>query len=88
MIRGAGHPPPPSAARTAKLAPGAIYGTDPQGRLAQANTPLVGERQGTTIYPRLSLAPGQRTASKGAYIVRFAGDSGQELQAESDWIVP
>jgi len=88
MIRGAGHPPPPSAARAARLAPGAIYGTDPQGPLAQANTPLVGERQGTTIYPRLSLAPGQRYASKGAYIVRFAGDSGEALQAESDWIVP
>jgi hypothetical protein len=44
-----------------------------------------GNREGTTIYPRLSLAPGQRFASKGAYIVRFDSD---KLVAESDWIVP
>jgi hypothetical protein len=44
--------------------------------------------QGTTMYPHLSLAPGQRQASKGAYIVRFASDSGNQLAAESEWIVP
>jgi hypothetical protein len=44
--------------------------------------------QGTTMYPHLSLAPGQRLASKGGYIVRFANDSGDQLVSESDWIVP
>ncbi|MBS1214848.1 MAG: hypothetical protein H6R26_3465 [Proteobacteria bacterium] len=39
-----------------------------------------------TVYPRLSLGPHQRFASKGAYIVRFAPDG--KLVAESDWIVP
>jgi hypothetical protein len=40
------------------------------------------------MYPHLSLAPGQRLASKGGYIVRFANDSGDQLVSESDWIVP
>jgi hypothetical protein len=38
-------------------------------------------------YTRLSLAPGQRFASKGGYIARFA-DEGNGLLAEGDWIVP
>jgi hypothetical protein len=44
--------------------------------------------QGTTMYPHLSLAPGQRFASKGAYMVRFANDDGESLVRVSDWIVP
>jgi hypothetical protein len=43
---------------------------------------------GTTIYPHLSLGPGQRFSSKGGYIVRFADDSGEKLIDESGWIVP
>jgi hypothetical protein len=40
------------------------------------------------FYPRLGLAPGQRFASKGGYLVRFEGSSGTRLVADSDWIVP
>jgi hypothetical protein len=43
---------------------------------------------GTTIYPHLSLGPDQRFASKAGYIVRFAGESGSKLIAESEVIAP
>jgi hypothetical protein len=39
-------------------------------------------------YPRLGLAPGQRFALKGAYIVRFPDPAGTRVVAEGDWIVP
>jgi hypothetical protein len=42
----------------------------------------------TGLYPRLSLAPGQRFASKGGYMVRFSGPAGRQLVAETDWVIP
>ncbi len=39
-------------------------------------------------YARLGLAPGQRFASKGGSIVRFADADGNKLVPEGDWIVP
>jgi hypothetical protein len=42
----------------------------------------------TGYYPRLSLAPTQRFASKGGYLVRFADAQGERLVPASDWIVP
>jgi len=48
----------------------------------------LGESEGTTVYPHLTLGPGQRYASRGAYIVRLAPGSAHTLEAVSDWIVP
>ncbi len=42
----------------------------------------------TGYYPRLALAIGQRFASKGGYIVRFAESEGDLIAPEGDWIVP
>jgi hypothetical protein len=42
-------------------------------------------RQGTTIYARLSLAPGQRLAVKGAWAVRL---DAQPFGAQAEWVVP
>jgi hypothetical protein len=39
-------------------------------------------------YSRLSLAPGQRFASKGGYLVRFVEPTGAAIAADGDWIVP
>ena len=40
-------------------------------------------------YPRLGLAPGQRFASKGAYLVRFSEAAGKRVVVtDGDWVVP
>jgi hypothetical protein len=39
-------------------------------------------------YTRLGLAPGQRFASKGGYLVRFADPTGARVAADGDWIAP
>src|SRR6266478_3445036 len=42
----------------------------------------------TGYYPHLTLAPGQRFASKGGYIVRFTDPRGPRVAALGDWITP
>ena len=42
----------------------------------------------TGYYPRLALATGQRFASKGGYVVRFADPTGKAVVADGDWTVP
>lgn len=41
-----------------------------------------------SIYPRLSLGPGQRFASKGGYIVSFPGEAGGAPVPANGWLVP
>jgi len=48
----------------------------------------VDHRALTGYYPRLSLAPGQRFASKGGYIVRFTDPQGTKVTPLGDWITP
>ena len=42
----------------------------------------------TGYYPRLTLASGQRFASKGGYIVHFSEPQGTRVVADDDWRVP
>ena len=39
-------------------------------------------------YPHLSLGPGQRFASKGAYIVKLSDEPQRHIETASEWIVP
>jgi hypothetical protein len=45
------------------------------------------KRGGTTVYPRLSLAQGQRFASKGAYLAKL-NPEGNGTTGEPEWVVP
>ncbi|BDG02338.1 c-type cytochrome [Anaeromyxobacter oryzae] len=49
---------------------------------------LLSHRQVNGYYPRLGLAPGQRFASKGGYVVRFAQADGTQVIADGEWTVP
>jgi hypothetical protein len=49
---------------------------------------MLSTRLETGYYPRLGLAPGQRFASKGGYLVHFAASSGTQVIAEGDWTTP
>ncbi len=42
----------------------------------------------SSVYPRISLAPGQRFAAKGGYITQFSPGKKNELVAVSDWLTP
>ena len=49
---------------------------------------MLSAHQVSGYYPRFGLAPGQRFASKGGYVVHFADPDGPRLVADSEWITP
>jgi hypothetical protein len=49
---------------------------------------LLEHRIVTGYYPRLALAPRQRFASKGGYVVRFAEPVNSRVVADSRWLAP
>lgn len=49
---------------------------------------MVSYRTVTGHYPRLGLAPEQRFASKGGFIMHFADSDSMQLKPETEWIVP
>jgi hypothetical protein len=56
--------------------------------LMESAEDVISKRLATAMYHHLGLGPGQRFASKGGYIVRFAGPDSPRLVAETDWTVP
>lgn len=41
-----------------------------------------------TVFPRVSLGPGQRFASKGCYVLRYPEKRGGKMTPEGGWIIP
>jgi hypothetical protein len=76
------------AASLASDAIGHIAGTYSREYLIERMEHMAGRLPNTSYYPRISIAPGQRYASKGGYIVRLSGDPAHPVVADSPWIVP
>jgi mono/diheme cytochrome c family protein len=58
-----------------------------QSKVIAAHLEEMRMRGGTTVYPRLNLAQGQRFASKGAYLERLNPDA-PGIIGEPEWVVP
>jgi hypothetical protein len=56
--------------------------------LVERTESMLEHRIVTGYYPRLALATGQRFASKGGYLVKWADATGRRVVPEGDWTVP
>lgn len=65
-----------------------MYGTFVPEYLVERYEDMMDRRLITGYYPRLTLAPGERFASRGGYVVHFSGPKGMELTPDSGWTVP
>jgi len=74
-----------------KMAGGAIkklHGYFLRDYLLERIEHMVDNASYTSVYPRVSLAPGQRFVAKGSYIARFSPGETDSVVAVSDWLVP
>ncbi|HEV7611468.1 MAG TPA: hypothetical protein VGO37_06310 [Steroidobacteraceae bacterium] len=59
-----------------------------QDYLVERMDEMLEHRLMTGYYPRLTLAAGQRFASKGGYLLRFDGADGNRIHPDGGWLVP
>jgi Cytochrome c len=67
---------------------GALWGNFVRDHLLEQYENMMSTRILNGYYPRLSLGPGQRIASKGGYIVHFADASGASVAKDGEWTIP
>jgi len=49
---------------------------------------MIGRSLVTSVYPQLNLGPGQRFASKGAYIVKYSANQAKKIEPVTQWVIP
>jgi hypothetical protein len=73
--------------QTTQPTPAQVAATEAAVKAQKDHLEEMRQRGGTTVYPRLSLAQGQRFASKGAYLERLDPDAPGTI-GEPEWVVP
>ena len=76
------------ASVVSEAANGSVVNDAPDSQAAQRRAFGVGESFGTTVYPKLTLAPGQNFASRGAYVLGLSELLGEAAKEPPVWIVP